>query len=251
MALKSTIYKAQLQIADMDRGLYADHALTLARHPSENDERLMMRVLAFALNVPADDHRGRLEFARGLSDTDEPDLWQHDLSGQLFHWIEVGQPDERRMLKAAGPLEDAPSWLTVRLSDGGDARGLAIYGVDTKTPLQGGRPRVLAGASELLGVVGPGGRAPEVPGREGLAAVALAYNADCFAVVPIQPEARETVAELTAVAEQEFTLSFPSTDAREDVSGEFRFAAILDELQVLSCPLMGNGAGNGARHLSA
>jgi hypothetical protein len=64
---------------------------------------------------------------------------------------------------------------------------------------------------------------------------------ECFAVVPIQSEARETVAELTAVAEQEFTLSFPSTDAREDVSGEFRFAAILDELQVLSWP-EGHGA---------
>lgn len=105
MALKSTIFKAQLQIADVDRGLYADHALTLARHPSETDERMMVRLLAFALHVPADDRRGRLEMARGLSDTDEPDLWQHDLSGALVHWIEVGQPDERRLLKAAGRAE--------------------------------------------------------------------------------------------------------------------------------------------------
>jgi uncharacterized protein YaeQ len=102
MAIKSTIYKAHLQIADMDRPLYADHALTVARHPSETDERLMVRLLAFALNVPQDDHLGRLEFAKGLSDTDEPDLWQHDLSGTLLHWLEVGQPDERRMLKASG-----------------------------------------------------------------------------------------------------------------------------------------------------
>ena len=107
MALKSTIYKAQLAVADMDRGVYGDHALTLALHPSETEERLMVRLLAYALHAPADDHRGRLEFARGLSDTDEPDLWQHDLSGQLVHWIEVGQPDERRMLRAAARAEQA------------------------------------------------------------------------------------------------------------------------------------------------
>ncbi len=105
MALKSTIYKAQLQIADMDRQLYADHALTLALHPSETEERLLVRLLAFALQVPHDDHRGALQFARGLSDTDEPDLWQHDLSGQLVHWLEVGQPDERRLARACGRAE--------------------------------------------------------------------------------------------------------------------------------------------------
>lgn len=100
MALKSTIFKAQLQIADMDRSVYADHALTLARHPSENDERMMMRVLAFALCVPADDLRGRLEFTAGLSDTEVPDLWQKDLTGELLQWVEVGQPDDRRLAKA-------------------------------------------------------------------------------------------------------------------------------------------------------
>ena len=105
MALKSTIFKAALQIADMDRALYADHPLTLARHPSETDERLMARVLAFAMQVPADDHRGALLFARGLSDSDEPDLWQHSLAGELLHWIEVGQPDERRLAKACGRAE--------------------------------------------------------------------------------------------------------------------------------------------------
>ncbi len=100
MALKSTIYKAALQIADMDRGLYADHALTLALHPSETEQRLMVRLLAFALQVPASDHGGALQFARGLSDGDEPDLWQHDLTGRLLHWMEVGQPDDRRLAKA-------------------------------------------------------------------------------------------------------------------------------------------------------
>lgn len=102
MALKATIFKASVQLADMDRGVYADHALTIARHPSETDERMMVRLLAFALNVPADDHDGALEFAKGLSDTDEPDLWQRDLTGRIVQWIECGQPDERRLLRAAG-----------------------------------------------------------------------------------------------------------------------------------------------------
>ncbi len=110
MALKSTVFKAQLQIADMDRALYADHALTLARHPSETDERMMMRLLAFALAVPADDLRGRLEFTAGLSDTDAPDLWQKDLTGALVQWLEVGQPDDRRLAKACGRAEQVRVW---------------------------------------------------------------------------------------------------------------------------------------------
>lgn len=105
MALKATIYKAQLQIADMDRNVYGDHGLTIARHPSETDERMAMRVLAFALHVPAGNERGALELARGLSDTDEPDLWQRDLTGDIVHWIEVGQPDERRLMKASSRAE--------------------------------------------------------------------------------------------------------------------------------------------------
>lgn len=103
MALKSTICKATVQIADMDRNLYATHALTLARHPSETDERMMVRLLAFALQVGADDHDGALVFARGLADTEEPDLWRHSLDGTLREWIEVGQPaDERRIVRACG-----------------------------------------------------------------------------------------------------------------------------------------------------
>ncbi|MDE2277632.1 MAG: YaeQ family protein [Burkholderiales bacterium] len=102
MALKSTVYRASVQIADMDRAVYASHALTLARHPSETDERLMVRLLAFALHAPASDDDGALAFARGLSDSDEPDLWQHSLDGRLRQWIEVGQPDERRLARACG-----------------------------------------------------------------------------------------------------------------------------------------------------
>ncbi len=101
MALKATIYKASLQISDMDRNVYGDHALTIARHPSETDERMMIRVLAYALYVPADPRNGALELAKSLWDTEEPDLWQKDLTGQIMHWIDVGQPDERRILKAS------------------------------------------------------------------------------------------------------------------------------------------------------
>lgn len=97
MALKATIFKAELQVADMDRGHYGRHVVTIARHPSENDERMMVRLLAFALN--ADD---RLTFTKGLSTDDEPDLWQRDLSGEISLWIEVGQPDARRLRKACG-----------------------------------------------------------------------------------------------------------------------------------------------------
>ena len=100
MALKATIYKADLSIADMDRNYYGDHTLTIARHPSETDERVMIRVLAFALHAdPA------LAFTKDLFDVDEPALWQKDLTGAIQTWIEVGQPDEKRLLKAAGRSE--------------------------------------------------------------------------------------------------------------------------------------------------
>lgn len=105
MALKSTVYKVALQVADMDRSHYRNHALTLALHPSETEERLMVRVLAHALNAPGDDTETPLLPARGLSDTDEPDLWQHDRSGTLLQWIEVGQPDERRLARACARSE--------------------------------------------------------------------------------------------------------------------------------------------------
>lgn len=97
MALKATIFKADLQLADMDRNLYAGYSLTLARHPSETDERLMVRLLAFALY--ADE---QLVFGKGLSSDDEPDLWLKDLTGAIDLWIDVGLPDERRIRRAAG-----------------------------------------------------------------------------------------------------------------------------------------------------
>lgn len=97
MALKATIFKAELQIADMDRNYYHDHTLTLARHPSETDERMMVRLLAFALNASEN-----LSFGQGLSTDDEPDLWQKDLTGAIQCWIDVGLPDEKLVRKACG-----------------------------------------------------------------------------------------------------------------------------------------------------
>lgn len=103
MALRSTVYKADLNIADNDRGYYASHALTVARHPSETDERLMVRLLAFALLA---DDTGTLAFTRGLSEADEPDLWRQDLTGAIVQWVETGLPDDRRLLKACGRADD-------------------------------------------------------------------------------------------------------------------------------------------------
>ena len=100
MALKSTIYKAELNISDMDRGYYADHNLTIARHPSETDERMMIRVLAFAIHASE-----RLSFGKGISDTEEPDFWLKDYTDAIQLWGEVGQPEDRRLLKACGRAE--------------------------------------------------------------------------------------------------------------------------------------------------
>ncbi len=97
MAIKSTIYKIDLQIADMDRHYYANHSLTLARHPSETDERLMVRLIAFMLYA-----NEALTSGKGLSDDEEPDLWQKDLTGAIELWIDVGLPDEREVRKACG-----------------------------------------------------------------------------------------------------------------------------------------------------
>ena len=97
MAPKATVYKAELQVSDMDRHYYAEHNLTLAQHPSETDERLMVRLLAFALYA-----EDRLEFGRGLSNEEEPDLWLRNYTGEIDLWIDLGQPDESRIKKACG-----------------------------------------------------------------------------------------------------------------------------------------------------
>ena len=101
MATKATIYKALLNIANMDSHYYAEHNLTMAKHPSETDLRLMVRLIAFILNADED-----LVFTKGISQEDEPDLWKKSLSGDIELWIDLGQPDEKRIKKACGRSEE-------------------------------------------------------------------------------------------------------------------------------------------------
>ena len=100
MATKATIYKALLNIANMDSHYYAEHNLTMAKHPSETDLRLMVRLIAFILNADED-----LVFCKGISQEDEPDLWKKSLGGEIELWIDLGQPDEKRIKKACGRSE--------------------------------------------------------------------------------------------------------------------------------------------------
>jgi len=100
MATKATIYKASLNIANMDTHYYAEHNLTLAKHPSESDLRLMVRVIAFIQNANED-----LVFCKGIAEDDEPDLWQKSLGGDIELWIDLGQPDKKRIKKACGKSE--------------------------------------------------------------------------------------------------------------------------------------------------
>lgn len=97
MALKSTIYKIDLNIADMDRHYYGQHNLTVARHPSETDERMMVRLIAFTLFA-----NDEISFGKGLSDEEEPDVWHKDLTGAIQLWIDVGLPTEKDIRKACG-----------------------------------------------------------------------------------------------------------------------------------------------------
>ena len=97
MAIKATICKANLQIADMDRHYYQDHTLTLARHPSETDERMMVRLFAFAIYA-----HENLQFGQGMTADDEADVWLMDLTGAIELWIDVGIPDEKLIRKACG-----------------------------------------------------------------------------------------------------------------------------------------------------
>ena len=141
MAPKSIVYKAELQVSDMDRHYYATHALTLAQHPSETDERLMVRLLAFVLY--ADE---ALEFGRGLSSDDEPDLWRKSLSGEIELWIDLGQPDESRIRKACGRAREV---VVVNYSGRGadiwwDKHRAALARIDNLTVLEIGSATVAA-----------------------------------------------------------------------------------------------------------
>ena len=109
MALKSTVFRAHVQIADIDHNYYADHPLSLARHPSETDERMMVRLAALALQAhtlqSVCNGDGTLAFGAGLSDPDEPDVWLRDFTGQTRLWIEVGQPEDKPLAKACAKAD--------------------------------------------------------------------------------------------------------------------------------------------------
>jgi uncharacterized protein YaeQ len=138
MALKSTIFKATLQIADIDNNYYADQSLTLARHPSETDERMMIRLVALALHA----HQlntlcngdGTWAFGAGLSDPDEPDVWLRDYTQAAKVWIEVGQPEDRPIIRACGKADQVALYAFSHAAD------VWWKGIETKLT----RPRNLA-----------------------------------------------------------------------------------------------------------
>ena len=110
MATKSTIFKANVQIADIDHSYYADHALTLARHPSETDERMMVRLVALALNAHQLQSQlagdGTLGFGAGLANPDDPDVFLRDFTGRTRLWVEVGQPEDKPVIRACGKADE-------------------------------------------------------------------------------------------------------------------------------------------------
>ena len=130
MALKSTIFKANLAVADIDHNYYADHALTLARHPSENDERMMVRLIALALNAyklqSVCDGDGVLGFGAGLSNPDDPDVSLRDFTGRTRVWIEVGQPEDKPLTRACSKAD------AVRVYAFGHAADIWWRGIETK-----------------------------------------------------------------------------------------------------------------------
>ena len=170
MALGATVYKASLQVSDLDRHHYDTHALVLAQHPSETAERVMVRLLAFALH--ADE---RLEFGRGISTDDEPDLWRRDRTGVIEQWIDVGQPDESRVRKACGRAREVvviafggravPAWweksaatferlrnLTVLEVDAAAAKALGARlarGMDLQAVIQDGHVQLIDGETTI------------------------------------------------------------------------------------------------------
>ena len=97
MALKSSVYKANVSLANLNTHYYEDIVLTMALHPSETEERLMYRLLAFLYSA-----HERLEVTVGLDNPDLPDIWQKNYTGDIEHWIDIGYPDEKKIKKAIG-----------------------------------------------------------------------------------------------------------------------------------------------------
>jgi len=170
MALKSTVYKAKLEVVDLDRNYYATHDLTLACHPSETELRPLVRLVVFALHA-----HERLTFGKGVSDSDEPDLWLKGLDSEVELWIELGHPDEKTLTKACGrsravvvytysaspllwwkPLEArAARWknLKVMALDADQCAALAEFAertLDVQVTIQDGEVWVRGGEGEVL-----------------------------------------------------------------------------------------------------
>lgn len=112
MAQKATIFKVELSVSDMDRHYYETHKLTVAKHPSETDERMMVRLLAFALNA-----NEQLELTKGLSTDDEPDIWQKSLSGELDLWVALGLPSEKIIRQSCGKAKEVIVYSYGRTAD--------------------------------------------------------------------------------------------------------------------------------------
>jgi len=134
MALPSTIYRANLQLSDIDRGVYETIQTTVARHPSETEERLVARLLALALF-----HEEGLQFTRGICVGDEPDLWSKSPDGRVIAWIEVGLPEAERLIKAARHAKRVallacgnalPNWEKLQLPKLANVTNLCIATVD-------------------------------------------------------------------------------------------------------------------------
>lgn len=154
VALKAEVCRLELEVSDVDRQYYAGHRLTVARHPSETDERMMHRIIAFALHAHAD-----LELTRGLSTTGEPDLWRRDATGAVVLWVELGQPDGRRLRRACGRARrvavhvyDEAAGRQWRARRAGEWARFANLSVALVRPLAGGRPEQLAARAMGLGV---------------------------------------------------------------------------------------------------
>jgi len=138
MALKATIYKADVNIANMDLGIYLDQSLTIAQHPSETLQRMMLRVVAWAMYA-----NERLTFTKGLCDEDEPDLWQKNYSDEIELWIDLGLPDEKRIKKASVRAQQAAlftygenaaeQWWKQQRSTVGKFSNLAVYRFSDET----------------------------------------------------------------------------------------------------------------------
>jgi uncharacterized protein YaeQ len=138
MGTKSTIYKAELTITDIDRQYYETHPLVIAQHPSEPDRRVMARLIVFAIFV-----HERLEFGRGISSDQDPDLWRRDLTGVIEQWIELGQPEESDIRKACGLSKEviivtysgnsADVWWSKNVSSLTKQKNLKVLNIDAES----------------------------------------------------------------------------------------------------------------------